>query len=151
MVDMGLRVQVGGLDRQSMAAPMRRAKASAPFLLIFGAEGKNANIVNGLWKLMDDGQGGVAYRKDGADYYIYYSVSGECWFVGILVANEPTGVAHTEDMEADSLPIDARRWEVSIDKGWQEQSLQVRWGLSGCFGLGAEWGGPRLDNSKMAY
>ena len=140
---MGLRVQVGGLDRQLMAAPMRRAKASVPFLLIEGAEGMEAFRVNGLWKLLDDGQGGVVYGKDGVDCYVYYSVPGKCWFVSDRNSKdvkEASGWAHTEDMEADSLPIDAKRWQVSLGEGkWQEQSLRVRWGLSGCFGLGADW------------
>ena len=137
-------------EEKALEAAMRRAKASVPFLLIDGAEGVNALTVNGLWKLVDDEQGGIVYRKDGEDYYIYYSVSGQ-WTVGDRSrkdAKEAAGNACTEVMEADSLPIDASSWQVFDGKELQKQSLRVRWGLSGCFGLGAEWGGPRSIIAK---
>ena len=137
----------------AIKAAMRCAKASVPFMLIDGAEGKNSAIVNGLWKLVDDEQGGVVYRKDGEDYYIYYSVSGK-WYVSDRSAKDKkrnAGVAWTEVRKADSLPIDAKCWQMGDGKEWHMQSLRVRWGLSGCFGLGAEWGGPHLDNSDMAH
>ena len=149
---MGLRVQAGGLDRQSMAAAMRRAKASVPFLLISGAKGGNAGTVNGLWKLMDDKKGGVVYRKDGMDYYIYYTMTGK-WFVGnrgSKDAKEDSGLAHIEAMNADLLPLDAKRWQVYDGNNWQYQSLRVCWDLSGCFGLGTD-GEALVRYNKMAY
>ena len=136
-----MKVEIEQSKDAAIKAAMRRAKASVPFLLIDGAVGVCAGCLNGVWKLVDDEQGGIVYWKDGDDLYIYYSVSGS-WIVGSRSekdAKEAAGYAYTKVMKADSLPIDASSWQVHISEdNWQEQSLRVRWGLSGCFGLGAD-------------
>ena len=134
-----MRAQVKGLDASEAAAAnfeMEKAKEAAlqlsrtslRWLQISGAEGYNANWINGVYKIVDE-EAGVVYMKHfAAKSYIYLSVTGR-WYVGgreTKDARKNGGWAHSEPMTAGSSPVDAQQWHVFDGKDWQEQSVRVR-------------------------
>ena len=143
-----MRLQVKGLDASEAAAAevemekakeaaLRLSRTSLRWLQISGAEGYNANFVNGVYKIIDK-QADVVYMSmftDAEKVYLYLSVTGQ-WYVSGREnkdARKNAGWAHSEAMTVCSSPVDAQQWRVFDGKDWQEQSVRVRFEAFGLF------------------
>jgi len=120
---------------ESLALAWRDAFAGVlqkPSIDISGATGDNASLINGTYKLSITGDVGKPplFRKQGeVDTWLYFAQKGRKWWVSSTKfkdARQPAGWAHSDTVEAGTLPTSVGEWSVFAGSdSWESQALQV--------------------------
>ena len=113
---------------QLQAAAMELARTEAAAIRITGAQGVEAGTINGVYKLQRNEKWPEWKQCDAERHRFNYlhCASNNKWLVSEY-SRASCGPAFSKVLGPQSLPTDARKWQVLNDsESWEEQQLKAR-------------------------